>query len=128
MLDFRVYTFLEVCRHMNFTKAAEALHITQPAVSQHIRFIEEYYQTRLFTFQGKRPVLTEAGEYLPLIYCMGTSESAQAALKDGKLAALVEKPTEESAGKAAQAMEEVLAGRSPGSQTLPPRVLLGGAG
>lgn len=70
----------------------------------------------------------EAGEYLPLIYCMGTSESAQAALKDGKLAALVEKPTEEAAGKAAQAMEEVLAGRSPGSQTLPPRVLLGGAG
>ena len=28
MLDFRIYTFLEVCKYMNFTKAAEALHIT----------------------------------------------------------------------------------------------------
>ncbi len=40
MLDFRVYTFLAVCRHMNYTKAAEELHITQPAVSQHIRYLE----------------------------------------------------------------------------------------
>ena len=57
MLDFRVYTFLEVCKYMNFTKAAEALHITQPAVSQHIRFIEDYYQTRLF------PSRAEAGTH-----------------------------------------------------------------
>ena len=53
MLDFRVYTFLEVCKYMNFTKAAEALHITQPAVSQHIRFIEDYYQTRLFPSRAR---------------------------------------------------------------------------
>lgn len=64
MLDFRIYTFLEVCKYMNFTKAAESLHITQPAVSRHIRYIEEYYGTRLFSFQGKRPVLTETGNYL----------------------------------------------------------------
>lgn len=50
---FSYLYILEVCKYMNFTKAAEALHITQPAVSQHIRYIEEYYQTRLFTFQGK---------------------------------------------------------------------------
>ncbi len=41
MLDFRIKTFLAVCRAMNFTRAAEALHITQPAVSQHIRALEE---------------------------------------------------------------------------------------
>lgn len=64
MLDFRIYTFLEVCKYMNFTKAADSLHITQPAVSQHIRFIENYYDTKLFTFHGKKTVLTKAGEYL----------------------------------------------------------------
>lgn len=64
MLDFRIYTFLEVCKYMNFTKAAESLHITQPAVSQHIRYIEDYYHTKLFTFQGRKPILTEAGNYL----------------------------------------------------------------
>ena len=41
MLDFRIETFLAACRHMNFTAAAEELHITQPAVSQHIRFLEK---------------------------------------------------------------------------------------
>ena len=38
MLDFRMETFLAVCRYMNFTRAAEKLNITQPAVSQHIHF------------------------------------------------------------------------------------------
>ena len=33
MLDFRLETFLAVCREMNFTRAAEALNSTQPAVS-----------------------------------------------------------------------------------------------
>ena len=41
MLDFRIQTFLAVCRHLNYTKAAQELCITQPAVSQHIRFLEE---------------------------------------------------------------------------------------
>ena len=34
MLDFRVATFLCVCQTMNFTRAAQLLNITQPAVSQ----------------------------------------------------------------------------------------------
>lgn len=41
MLDFRMETFLTVCKYMNFTHAAEALHLTQPAVSQHIRYLLE---------------------------------------------------------------------------------------
>ena len=41
MQDFRMETFLAVCRHLNYTRAAEELCITQPAVSQHIRFLEE---------------------------------------------------------------------------------------
>lgn len=61
MLDFRVETFLTVCRTMNFTRAAEQLHITQPAVSQHIRVLEEQYATKLFCFQGKQLQLTQSG-------------------------------------------------------------------
>lgn len=64
MLDFRTDTFLAVCRHMNYTKAAEELNITQPAVSQHIKYIEEYYKVKVFAFSGKRMYLTEAGEML----------------------------------------------------------------
>ena len=54
MLDFRTETFLCVCRHMNFTKAASELGITQPAVSQHIHFLEKYYRARLFAMNGKK--------------------------------------------------------------------------
>ncbi len=63
-MDFRMETFLEVCRQMNFTRAAEQLHITQPAVSQHIRWLEENYQTKLFEHQGKKVYLTQAGRML----------------------------------------------------------------
>ena len=61
MLDFRMETFLTVCRLMNYTRAAKELHITQPAVSQRIRFIEKYYDVPLFYYEGKKLRLTEAG-------------------------------------------------------------------
>ena len=61
MLDFRVETFLAVCRHMNFTKAARELNITQPAVSHHMHYLEQAYGTALFQHNGKRLQLTEAG-------------------------------------------------------------------
>lgn len=64
MLDYRMDTFLAVCRNMNFTKAAQELNITQPAVSQHIRFLEEVYQIRLFEFKGKKMFLTQEGRML----------------------------------------------------------------
>ena len=53
MLDFRVYTFLAVCEYMNYTRAAEALHIPQPAVSQHIRYLENMYQGEAVPGRGK---------------------------------------------------------------------------
>lgn len=53
MLDFRIFTFLEVCKQMNFTKAAKKLNITQPAVSQHIRWLEKEYGIKLFEMEGK---------------------------------------------------------------------------
>jgi LysR family transcriptional regulator, transcriptional activator of the cysJI operon len=64
MMDFRIDTFLTVCRHMNFTKAAEALNITQPAVSQHIHYLEDFYDVKLFVYEGKKMYLTNAGDIL----------------------------------------------------------------
>ena len=64
MLDFRMETFLEVCKDMNFTKTARRLNMTQPAVSQHIHWLEGAYGTRLFSYQGKKMSLTPAGEML----------------------------------------------------------------
>lgn len=64
MLDYRMDTLLATCKHMNFTKAAEELCITQPAVSQHIRFLEKNYGIKIFEYQGKKMFLTEAGERL----------------------------------------------------------------
>lgn len=64
MLDFRINTFLTVCQTMNFTKAAEELHITQPTVSQHIHYLEDYYETSLFTYQNRQLALTGAGKIL----------------------------------------------------------------
>ena len=64
MLDFRMDTLLMVCKYMNFTKAAEKLNITQPAVSQHIRYLEENYSIKIFKYEGKRMRLTKEGEIL----------------------------------------------------------------
>jgi DNA-binding transcriptional LysR family regulator len=64
MLDFRIETFLEVCRTLNYTRAAENLNLTQPAVSQHIRFIEDRYHSKLLVYHSKKLSLTPAGEML----------------------------------------------------------------
>ena len=64
MLDYRIDTFLAVCQTMNFTKAAEALHISQPAVSQHIHWLEETYGVALFHYEGRKLRLTSAGTRL----------------------------------------------------------------
>lgn len=64
MLDFRVETFLNACKTLNFTKTAEELCITQPAVSQHIKFIENYYNIKLFYNKGKKTFLTKEGAFL----------------------------------------------------------------
>ena len=64
MQDFRMETFLTVCEELNYTRAAHKLGLTQPAVSQHIHFLEESYGTHLFTIQGRKLYLTEAGKLL----------------------------------------------------------------
>lgn len=64
MLDFRTETFLTVCRTLNYTQAARELNITQPAVSQHIAYLERAYGTALFAREGRQIALTPAGEML----------------------------------------------------------------
>ncbi len=53
--------FLSVCKNnFNTTKAAEELHMTQPAVSLAIKELEQYYGVALFDRIGKRLKITEA--------------------------------------------------------------------
>jgi DNA-binding transcriptional LysR family regulator len=55
-------TFAAVVRHRSFSKAAEALHLTQPAVSLQIRQIVDLLDLPLFEQRGRELALTEAGE------------------------------------------------------------------
>lgn len=64
MFDFRLKVFRTVALRLNFTKAAEELFITQPAVSKHIHEIEQHYQVKLFDRNGSKIKLTVAGELL----------------------------------------------------------------
>jgi LysR family transcriptional regulator, transcriptional activator of the cysJI operon len=64
MLDNRLQTFLTLCETCNYTKTAEKLNMTQPAVSQHILFLENHYQVVLISGKGKNFSLTEEGKAL----------------------------------------------------------------
>lgn len=62
-ISFRqLETFSAVARQRSFTKAAAALHLTQPAVSLHIRQIVDVLGLPLFAQEGRDLVLTHAGE------------------------------------------------------------------
>ena len=61
MADRRLQVFHAVAKHLSFTKAAEALFMTQPAVTFQIRQLEEYFNTRLFDRAHGRIALTPAG-------------------------------------------------------------------
>ena len=56
--------FLAVVEHLHFTRAAEALYITQPAVSAAIQSLEEEYGVKLFHRIGRRIEIADAGKLL----------------------------------------------------------------
>ena len=62
MSDRRLKVFHTVARLLSFTKAAEELHMTQPAVTFQVRQLEEYFNTRLFDRTHNKVNLTPAGE------------------------------------------------------------------
>src|SRR5690349_23480728 len=61
MADRRLQVFHAVAKHLSFTRAAEALFMTQPAVTFQIRQLEEQFGTRLFDRTQGRITLTPAG-------------------------------------------------------------------
>ncbi|MEJ2317246.1 MAG: LysR family transcriptional regulator [Gammaproteobacteria bacterium] len=56
--------FVEVARHGSFSAAAEALFVTQPAISKRVKALEEELATALFDRIGRKTSLTEAGRVL----------------------------------------------------------------
>lgn len=71
--------FAEVARHLSFARAAEALHLTPPAVSMQIKELEGHVGLPLFERQGRRVALTTVGEYM-LVY----ARKVLATLKDAE--------------------------------------------
>ena len=64
MLHFSHEVFLEVARQLSFTRAAETLYISQPAISKHIKSLEEQYHITLFERKGNSIALTDQGNLL----------------------------------------------------------------
>ena len=62
MSDRRLQVFHAVAGVLSFTKAAELLNMTQPAVTHQIRQLEADFDTRLFDRENNRISLTQAGE------------------------------------------------------------------
>ena len=62
MADRRLQVFHAVAKHLSFTKAAETLFMTQPAVTFQIKQLEEHLSTRLFDRAQGRIALTPAGQ------------------------------------------------------------------
>lgn len=60
-MDFRLLVFKSVAEHLSFTKAANELSISQPAISKHIAELESSYKIVLFDRQGGKISLTHEG-------------------------------------------------------------------
>ena len=86
MENFRLRVFRAVAEEMSFRKAAEVLHLSQPAVSQHIHALEEEAGARLFDRargegHGSQISLTEAGRVL-----LGYAKTAAATMAEAQRA------------------------------------------
>ncbi len=62
MLDPKIYSLLQVCESGSFVAASKKLSITQPAVSHHIKALEEELNVTIFERRNGRIVLTREGE------------------------------------------------------------------
>ena len=62
MVDYRLYSLIKVVENGSYVKAARQLALSQPAVSQHIRQIEETLGVRIFEHAHNRISLTKEGE------------------------------------------------------------------
>jgi DNA-binding transcriptional LysR family regulator len=64
VISFKHEVFLEVAKQLSFTKASQTLFISQPAISKHIRSLEEQYRVSLFDRKGNTISLTPEGQIL----------------------------------------------------------------
>lgn len=64
MEDFRLKVFFTVAGLKSFSQAAQKLHVTQPAVSNQIRSLEEELETKLFIRGKNEVILTKSGQVL----------------------------------------------------------------
>ena len=64
MLSTSHHVFIEVARQLSFSKAAQALFMSQPAISNHIKLLEVEYKNALFNRKGNTITLTPTGEIL----------------------------------------------------------------
>src|SRR5579859_66496 len=65
MIDlYQLRTFLAAAREQSFTRAARALHVSPPAVSQSVALLERSLSRRLFRREGRRVALTAEGAAL----------------------------------------------------------------
>ena len=61
MFDYKLHIFLTVANRLSFSKAADELHITQPAITRHIKQLEDHFDQKLFERKGNSIDLTHAG-------------------------------------------------------------------
>ncbi len=64
MLSLRHQIFIEVANNLSFSKASKVLFISQPAISKHMKALEEFYKITLFERKGGSITLSPAGEIL----------------------------------------------------------------
>ena len=64
MIDTRIETFLTLCRVMNYRKTAEILNMTQPAVTQHIHYLEKHYDCKLFIYDRRSLKMTDEAQLM----------------------------------------------------------------
>ncbi len=84
MLDTKIITLLELEKAGSYTKAAQELHLTQPAISRHIRLLEEELGVKIFQQGTKKLLPTKEGKVL-LRYAhrlMAISQKAVQAIED----------------------------------------------
>lgn len=86
MVDPKLYSLLQVYETRSYTQAAKRLSITQPAVSQHIRSLEQELNVKIFERLNGKLVVTRQGE--EIVKCakkmVGLFNSLSQTLSDGK--------------------------------------------
>ena len=70
----QIRIFLSAAKHLSFTRAAEELHISAPAISMQIKEMEDDIGVTLFVRENRKIALTSAGEYF-LLYARRVSST-----------------------------------------------------